>query len=66
MTSNLREIYESVPYLSIKYDTYFSAYEALLQKYVDCEVTVVEVGIQCWIVVYVAEVFWVQGKNHWN
>lgn len=45
MTSNLREIYESVPYLSIKYDTYFSAYEALLQKYVDCEVTVVEVGI---------------------
>lgn len=45
MTTNLREIYESVPYLSIKYDTYFPVYEALLQKYVDREVTVVEVGV---------------------
>jgi len=45
MTASLREIYESVPYLSIKYDSYFPAYEALLQKYVDREVTIVEVGI---------------------
>jgi 23S rRNA U2552 (ribose-2'-O)-methylase RlmE/FtsJ len=45
MTSGLREIYDSVPYLSIKYDSYFPAYEALLQKYVDREVTIVEVGI---------------------
>lgn len=45
MTSNLRKIYDSVPYLSIKYDSYFPAYEALLQKYVDREVTIVEVGI---------------------
>ncbi|NCX93342.1 MAG: class I SAM-dependent methyltransferase [Gammaproteobacteria bacterium] len=45
MTSKLREIYDSVPYLSIKYDSYFPAYEALLRKYVDREVTIVEVGI---------------------
>lgn len=45
MTASLREIYDSVPYLSIKYDSYFPAYEALLQKYVDREVTIVEVGI---------------------
>lgn len=45
MTSSLREIYDRVPYLSIKYDSYFPAYEALLQKYVDRELTIVEVGI---------------------
>jgi hypothetical protein len=45
MNSKLKEIYEDVPYLSIKYDTYFPVYEALLQRYVDCEVTVVEVGV---------------------
>ena len=45
MTTSLKEIYDSVPYLSIKYDSYFPAYEARLQKYVDCEVTIVEVGI---------------------
>lgn len=45
MTSNLREIYDSIPYLSIKYDSYFPAYEALLQKYVGQEITLVEVGV---------------------
>ena len=45
MTTSLREIYDSVPYLSIKYDNYFPAYETLLQKYVDRDVTIVEVGI---------------------
>jgi len=45
MTSSLRENYDSVPYLSIKYDSYFPAYETLLQKYADREVTMVEVGI---------------------
>jgi len=45
MTSNLKEIYDSIPYLSIKYDSYFSVYEALLQKYVGQEITIVEVGI---------------------
>ena len=45
MTSDLRKIYDSVPYLSIKYDSYFPVYEALLQKYVNREVTVVEVGV---------------------
>ena len=45
MSQGLREIYESVPYLSIKYDSYFPVYEALLQRYVDCKVTIVEVGV---------------------
>lgn len=45
MNSSLRDIYDSVPYLSIKYDNYFPAYEALLNKYVGQEVTVIEVGI---------------------
>lgn len=45
MSSNLKEIYNSVPYLSIKFDTYFAVYEKLLQKYVGREVTIVEVGI---------------------
>lgn len=45
MASSLREIYESVPYLSIKYDSYFPVYEALLQKYVGKKITIVEVGI---------------------
>jgi hypothetical protein len=45
MSSDLRNIYNSVPYLSIKYDNYFPVYEALLQKYVGQEVTIVEVGI---------------------
>jgi hypothetical protein len=45
MNSSLRALYDSAPYLSIKYDSYFSAYETLLQKYVDREVTTVEVSI---------------------
>ena len=45
MKTSLRAIYNSVPYLSIKYDTYFTVYEALLQKYVGRRVTVVEVGV---------------------
>jgi len=45
MRQDLREVYDSVPYLSIKYDSYFATYETLLQKYVDREVTIVEVGI---------------------
>ena len=45
MTASLREIYDSIPYLSIKYDTYFPVYEALLQKYIGCEFTIVEVGV---------------------
>ncbi len=45
MTASLREIYDSVPYLSIKYDSYFPVYEAMLQKYVGREVTIVEVGV---------------------
>jgi hypothetical protein len=45
MSSNLREIYDSVPYLSIKYDSYFPVYEAVLNKYVGREVKVVEVGV---------------------
>ena len=45
MPSSLKRIYDSVPYLSIKYDTYFPAYEALFQKYVGREITIVEVGV---------------------
>ena len=45
MAITLKEIYDSVPYLSIKYDSYFPAYEALLKKYVSRDVTIVEVGI---------------------
>ena len=45
MTSSLFEIYEQVPYLSIKYDSYFLVYEALLKQFVDREVTILEVGV---------------------
>lgn len=45
MNSSLIEIYNVVQYLSIKYDSYFPVYEALLQKYIDREVTIVEVGV---------------------
>ena len=45
MTYSLREIYENVPYLSIKYDSYFPVYEALLKQFVDREVTILEVGV---------------------
>jgi hypothetical protein len=45
MTSSLLEIYERVPYLSIKYDSYFLVYEALLKQFVDREVTILEVGV---------------------
>ena len=45
MINTLKEIYDDVPYLSIKYDSYFSVYEALLKKYVGRDVTIVEVGI---------------------
>ena len=45
MNSDLKKIYESVPYLSIKYDNYFQIYEKLLQKYVGREVTILEVGV---------------------
>jgi len=45
MSDTLTEIYGSVPYLSIKYDSYFPVYETLLKKYVDRDVTIVEVGI---------------------
>lgn len=45
MTKKLREIYDSAPYLSIKYDSYFEAYEELLHKYVGRPVTIVEVGV---------------------
>lgn len=45
MINSLRNIYDSTPYLSIKYDNYFIIYEELLKKYVGCEITIVEVGI---------------------
>lgn len=45
MSGRLKDIYDEVPYLSIKYDSYFFVYEALLEKYVDREITLVEVGV---------------------
>ena len=45
MINTLKEIYDDVPFLSIKYDSYFPVYEALLKKYVGRDVTIVEVGI---------------------
>jgi hypothetical protein len=43
--SDLRNIYDKTKYLSIKYDSYFHAYEQLLSKYQGKEITFVEVGI---------------------
>jgi hypothetical protein len=45
MSGRLKDIYDEVPYLSIKYDSYFFVYEALLEKFVDREITFVEVGV---------------------
>lgn len=45
MATKLKTIYENSPYLSIKYDTYFPAYEALLEKYSGKNITLVEVGV---------------------
>jgi hypothetical protein len=45
MDIKLKKIYDGAPYLSIKYDTYFIAYEALLEKYRDKKITLVEIGI---------------------
>lgn len=43
--SDLRKIYYETKYLSIKYDSYFDAYEELLSKYRGKAITFVEVGI---------------------
>lgn len=45
MNSKLKEIYDKVEYSSIKYDSYFHVYENQLQKYVGCNITLVEVGV---------------------
>lgn len=41
----LQQIYQDTKYLSIKYDTYFPVYEALLAKYRGQNITLIEVGI---------------------
>lgn len=43
--SDLRKIYDETKYLSIKYDSYFDAYDELLSKYRGKDITLVEVGI---------------------
>lgn len=43
--SDLRKIYDKTKYLSIKYDSYFDAYDELLSKYRGTEITLVEVGV---------------------
>ncbi len=47
INSKLRlfEIYSRIPYLSIKYDSYFQVYEQVLGQYVGKDITFVEVGI---------------------
>ena len=45
MIKTLKEIYDEVPYLSIKYDSYFPVYEALLKQYVGRDLTILEVGV---------------------
>jgi hypothetical protein len=45
LTSALKDIYDKVPYLSIKYDSYFDVYEELLSKYRGKEITLVEIGV---------------------
>ena len=45
LNSNLRlfQIYKNLKHVSLKWDTYFQAYEEILGKYVDKEITFVEV-----------------------
>ena len=43
--SQLREIYESTPYLSLKHSSYFHVYEALLSRFVGRAFTFVEIGV---------------------
>ena len=47
LNSNLRlfQIYKNLKHVSLKYDTYFQAYEETFSKYVGKEITFVEVGV---------------------
>lgn len=42
---SLQEHYKKSPYLSIKYDSYFPAYERILSSFAGKEITLVEVGV---------------------
>ena len=41
----LFQIFNEVPYLSVKHDSYFQVYEELLRPYVGRPITFVEIGI---------------------
>lgn len=41
----LREIFDRVPYLSVKHDSYFQVYEEIFRKYVGQPITFIEVGV---------------------
>ena len=43
--SRLFNIYKNSPYLSIKINSYFLAYEEILSKYIDKKITFVEIGV---------------------
>ena len=45
MSLKLKEVYDNIDYVSIKYDTYFQVYESLLKQYIDKEIILVEVGV---------------------
>ena len=47
LNSNLRlfQIYKNLKHVSLKYDTYFQTYEEIFSKYVEKEITFVEVGV---------------------
>ena len=47
LNSNLRlfQIYKNLKHVSLKCDTYFQAYEEMFSKYVEKEITFVEVGV---------------------
>lgn len=42
---NILDSYYSSDYSSIKYDSYFLAYQKLLERYIGCDVTIVEIGV---------------------
>ena len=47
INSNLRlfQIYKNLKHVSLKYDTYFQAYEEILNNYIEKKITFVEVGV---------------------
>ena len=45
MKKNIKKIFQESPYTSTKHDTYFYVYEKIFSRFVDKEITFVEVGV---------------------